>query len=114
MTLILASTTAVDFHKGSEFTLRQKILDDDTGDDYDLTNTTVTLRMAHSHTDQYSVMEVLGSIIVAEEGLVQFTFTPEMTAELSVKGYDFSVMVDDYPAGYGRIGVLSQLPEVEA
>ena len=112
MSYVLASTTLTDFHKGSHFTLRMLVEDED-GDPYNLTGTTVVLRLAHSYTDDYAVLGVPGTIIAAADGLVEFEITPAMSSALSTKGYDFSIWVDDYPALHGRIGVLPELLEVE-
>ncbi len=95
MTLVLASTTLAETHKGSLFVLRMQVRDEE-DDPYNITGTIVSLRLAHSRTDDVGVLEVLGTHIVPADGLVEFEFTPAMTEGLSAKAYDMDILVDDW------------------
>jgi len=108
----LASRLDIKVHRGSKFTQYVQ-LHDSQGDPYDFTDMDVRLKIAYTWDDDNSILEIPGEIVCQPtDGQVRFHFSPETTESLDVIGYDATVMVDNYVALQGRLGILPRNPEV--
>ncbi len=111
MGLCVATTVGDQHRRGSSYDLVVRILDEQ-GTPYNVTSETLTLRLAHSYTDKHGLLEITGTPI--DGPLVQFSFEPEHTENLSLGGYDMTILVNDYPVYHGRYGILPNNPEVSS
>ncbi len=114
--LISAQPVNDTMFRGTEYTLRVEIKDED-GDVYDITDCTLKLRLARSWTDDNSLLELTGQIADAESGKAFFVFVPANTQNLVARAYDMTVTVTSptsqpWVAIQGKFGVLPQNPEV--
>ena len=97
--MILKTTTNLydSFYRGSEYTLRAQILDEN-GVPFDLTGSVIKLL--------FHTLEKSGQIIDAPTGRVQFAFNPIDTKDIMPRAYDITITVDSWVALQGRLGIL--------
>lgn len=103
-------------YRGSEYTLRVLIMDDDCKD-YPLADTDmVLLRLADSSAHK-TYLELEGNVLFDNDNKVEFVFMPEHTENLMAGAYDLTVIVfspvgEPWPALHGRFGIAATSPEV--
>lgn len=114
---ILTATPVIDWmYRGSYYILTLQIKDEN-DNVFDITNYTGKLRLAHSHTDANSILELNADVFDPDNGQLRFIFLVATTADLSAKGYDLSVILYDntgkpFPVLQDRFGIVSLNPEV--
>ncbi len=111
MRAILASTTAELMYRGTEYTSRWQILREDNSPLRLGGQEVLKMRLARSYT-QPTVVEIDGTIVIAEEGKVAFTLQPSDTENLLAIAYDRSILVDGAVVAMDRFGIRAQVQEV--
>lgn len=107
MRLGQAGNVDVRVHRGSRYSVYLR-LKDAAGGPLDLTSyMPVKMKVAHKWTDEFSFLEIEASLVcLPEDGEVVFEILPEHTEDLPVKGYDMTIVADEYTVLHGRFGVL--------
>ena len=96
--------------RNSEYTLRFQILDEGKKPLELSGEESIRLVIQRSWTDYDSVLEIKGTIYQGSEGKVLFQFVPADTKQLVSRAYDIVVLVDDWPAYSGRLGLQPGIP----
>ena len=118
MNLHTAPTTDDRFYRGSDYTFRLKVYDEDENV-FDLTGCKAYLRFGASWTDDYSIFEIEGDIVGdPSEGLLRFAFKPRHTSQLRAGSYDYTITIKSeqgqvWPVRTSRLGIIGTNREVE-
>ncbi len=97
-------------YRGTAFTLRLGLYDDD-GDEVALSGSEeLKLRLAASWADKENVLEISGTVVDASTGKIQFEFAPADTEDLVARAYDMTILVDGEVALQDKFGIVAQNP----
>jgi len=101
------NATELQVHRGSRYGFYVALKDAD-NEALDLTSYwPVVLKIADSWRDDYSFLEIEAELVCEpEDGEIVFNFLPEHTEDLSIRGYDMTIVADEYTVLHGRFGVL--------
>ncbi len=111
MRTVLASTVSEWMYRGTEYTSRWQVLDEE-GDPLVLDGSEeLKMLLARTYTGP-TLVEINGIIVIAGEGKIAFTLQPSDTEDLLAIAYDRTVLVNGNVATMDRFGIRAQVQEV--